>query len=167
MLFLPLLMLVSTLQDAHADPVCRADVRWAVTEPQVVSRSGPARIVSLFSAVGQNACFPASISLTAEFADFNDELICSGIIPGVADQEGSPQLTALEVRAGALPDFVRLRNGRNRTQLAKSLVCMNAEGTAMVQPADLERATVLRLFATITTRYGGLVTSELRLAIQP
>jgi hypothetical protein len=159
-------MLVSTLQD-RADPVCNADIRWAVTGQQVVSRSGPPRTFSAFSAVGQTACFPAAIRVTVEYADANDELVCSGVVSDLAEQEALTQMTAFEIRVGNQDDFIRVRNGRNRTLRFKALVCSNTDGTAVVQPADLERATVMRLYATVLGHYGGLATAELRLALQP
>ena len=40
-MLLPLLLVTLTLQDRPPEPICAADVRWAVEGPQAVSRSRP------------------------------------------------------------------------------------------------------------------------------
>jgi len=167
MTLLPAVLLAFALQD-HADPLCTADIRWAVTGPQSISRGGMARALSFFSAVGQSACEPSELQLTVAYFDAAEELICSGVIDEPATQRSRTQMTTLELKVANMIEFVRWRNGPAATSSRpKQLECRNADGTALVQPADLERASWIRLYATVRTRFSGLATAELRLAIQP
>jgi hypothetical protein len=167
MVLLPLMMLVSTLQDQKPDPICTADVRWAIAEPLSQGQPGLMKPTSLFSAVGQPSCLPASIRLTVAYFDAREELVCSGVVTNVAEQRSLTQMTTLELRVTNLAEFVRWRNGPAATTAqSKALDCLNADGTAVAQPAELDRAVSLHVYATVTSRYGGLATAELRLALR-
>lgn len=164
---LSVVLLALALQE-HADPVCAADARWAVTGPQSISRGAPARALSVFTAMGQPACEPADLRLTVAYFDASEELICSGIVEAAAAQRARTQMTTFELKIGNLLEFVRWRNGpASMSTRPKSLDCRNADGTALVQPAELDRAASLRVYATVNSRYGALASAELRLVIQP
>jgi hypothetical protein len=168
-MLLPLLLLAATAtwQD-HADPVCTADARWAVSGPQTVSRAAPVRTLTLFSAIPQPSCLPGRLDLTAAFFDANDELICSGTITGlVTYQQGPAAVTALEFRPLSVIDFVRWRNQPRETAARQRLDCTTADGTGTIQPSELERAASLWLYATITTSYRGMATADVRLTFKP
>jgi hypothetical protein len=162
------LSLLAGVQDVRSDPACSADIRWAVTAPLALARApAVSRGLTLFTAVAQG-CEPAEIRLTVAYFDASDELVCSGAVLGVARQDAATQTTVLELRATNLAEWVRWRNGPRAIALRpKALQCMNADATGAVQATELERASSMRLYATILTRDRGLATAELWLVIQP
>ena len=166
---MPLLALLALGQDVKVDPVCTADARWAAITPAIVSRSAPLRSFTLFTTVSQpSVCGAAEILLTAAYFDPSDRLVCSGVIRGSALQTTATQVTALEVRATNPLEFVRWRNGPDATSSHfKRLDCTNGDGTALVQPTDLESAVTMRLYATVLARFGGISTAELQIVLQP
>jgi hypothetical protein len=168
MVMLSLLAWLAVMQDVKADPVCHAEVRWA-TAPAVVSRAMPLRGLTLFSAVSQPpVCAPAEIRLTVAYFDAADQLVCSGEMTDVAPQTAATQVTALEVRPMNLLEFLRWRNGPAATaSRVRTLRCTNGDGTALVQPAELESAVTVRMYASVLAKYGGIATAELQFTIQP
>ena len=169
MVMMPLLALLAVGQEVKVDPVCTADARWAAASPVTVSRSAPLRSFTLFTTVSQpSACAAAEILLTAAYFDVSDRLICSGLVKDIAHQNTATQVTALEVRATNTLEFVRWRNGPEATSSHfKRLDCTNGDGTALVQPTELESAVTLRLYATVLARFGGVSTAELQVVLQP
>ncbi len=164
-----LLAAASAVQDVRPDPVCRTDVRWTTSTPQAaeISRSAPSQTLTVFSAIGQTACQPADLHLTAAYFDGNDDLICSGTL-AIAEQQTLLQTTAIELHVMNLTQFARWRNGPQKTTSHFApLVCTNADNTAAAQPVDLERAVSMRLYATVIARYGGLATADLRVLLRP
>ncbi len=169
-MMLPLLMVAALLQNERPDPVCSAEIRWAVDGPQTMSRAVPQRTFGLFSAVGRagsGTCLPAEIQLTVTYFDTNDEVVCSGVIASIATVQDHAQMTLLELKPTNLFELVRWRNHPREPVRPVRLPCVNPDGTALIQPGEIDRAASVRVDASILPRYGGVATSELRLAILP
>lgn len=166
-MLLELVLVASALQDRAPDPVCLADVRWAVETVQTVSRAIPTRSFALFSAVGNPSVCGGQLTISAAYFDAADELICAGHVSQVAVQRDVPQITHLEFRPTNLTEFVRWRNGARAPLRALPLTCTNAEGTTETQLGELDRAASLRVYATLFTRFGGMATAELRMLLRP
>lgn len=163
---LPLLLLVATLQGSDR-PGCRAEVQWIVKpeQPLGISRSAPLTPLALFSSVG---CGRGDIRITAVYVDAAENIVCSGAIGGMIRQDQETQVTVLEVRPASLFEFLRWRSGPRAIALTwRPLVCARPDGLGDVQPGELDRATTLRLYATVFPGEGGVATEMLRLALVP
>ena len=102
------------------------------------------------------------------YFDAEEELVCGGVVPRVAVQAEATLLTTLEFHLTNLAEWVRWRSGPHDVSLqTRPLACINADATGQVSQVALDRATSLRLYATILTPNRGVATAELRLAIQP
>jgi hypothetical protein len=165
---LPLLLLVAALQGSDR-PACGAEVQWIVKpeQPLGISRSAPLTPLTLFSAVGYG-CGSADIRLTAVYVDGAENVVCSGAIAGVIGQSAGTQVTVIELRPTSLFEFLRWRSGPRATALTwRPLICSRPDGQGDVQPGELERATTLRLYATVLPSAGGVATEMLRLTLVP
>lgn len=161
---------VAVGQDSPAPPPCSPVISW-LNDTQLTVLRASAKSLSLFSAVESRryagSC-ESSIQFTVVYLDAGDDVVCSGRVELGIPQQEAVQYTHLEVRPGNAYEFLRWRNDpKPSNQQWSRLVCMNADGRAEVQPGELERAKSLRIHATITPRYNGLATAELRMLLQP
>lgn len=156
-------------QEVRADPVCSAEVRWAVSGPQATGRAQTdTRTFTLFSAVAQPSCLPAEIRLTVGYFDAASELVCGGTVTNIALQQDATQLTTLQFQLTNLSEWVRWRSGPHDVSLqTRSLSCLNFDGTGPVAQAALDRAVSMRLYVTILSGFRGMATDELQIAIAP
>ena len=165
---LPLLLLVAALQGSDR-PTCAPEVQWILRpeQPLGISRSAPMTPLALFSAVG-HGCGSAEIRMTAVYVDGAENIVCSGALTGAIRQDEATQVTMVEVRPTSLFEFLRWRSGPRAIALTwRPLVCSRPDGLGDVQPAELERATTLRLYATVLPSGGGVATEMLRLTLVP
>jgi hypothetical protein len=157
-------------QDRPDPPPCSPTISW-LNETQLTVLRASSRPLSLFSAVDgerYSYCASSSIQFTVVYLDAGDDVVCSGRVELGIPQQDAVQYTHLEIRPGNSYEFLRWRNDpKPSNQQWSRLVCMNADGRAEVQPGELERAKSLRIHATITPRYSGLATAELRMILQP
>ncbi len=169
-MFMPMLALALALQ-GPTDPTCSAEVLWTVGEkPLTASRSAPWRTLTLFSSVSLPAarCLPAEVRLTASYFDANDDLLCSGTVEDAARQGVSTQTTTFEVRLTNPFEFVRWRSGPRATALRwLPFDCSRPDGTGDVTQGELDRATSVRLYATVLPPNGGAATGMLQIILTP
>ena len=165
---LPVLLLLATLQ-GQDKPTCNPQLEWIVKadQPMEMSKSAPLTQLAFFSSV-PNGCGTADIRLTAVYMDGAENVICSGTVANVIMQAEPTQLTMIEVHPTNLFEFVRWRSGpRPASLLWKPFVCARPDGQGNVQPAELERASTARYYATILPSAGGVASSMLRLLLVP
>lgn len=157
-------------QSAPAPPPCSPAISW-LNDTQLTVLRTSARALSLFSAVDgrrYSGTCESSLLLTAVYMDASDDVVCSGRVELTIPHDEVVQYTHLEIRPGNAYEFLRWRNDPKPTnQQWLRLICMSPDGRTEIQPAELERARSLRLHATITPRYSGLATAELRMILQP
>jgi hypothetical protein len=156
-------------QDRVAPPPCAPAISWLNATQLTIARAST-RALSLFSAAegGRHSHCASSIQFTVVYMDASDDVVCSGRVELGIPQDEVVQYTHLEIRPGNAYEFLRWRNDPKPTnQQWSRLICMSPDGRTEVQPGELERATSLRIHATITPRYSGLATAELRMILQP
>lgn len=141
---------------------CTAEIRFTSAKSQATISD--LLNANLFSSVSQpGSCLPAEIRITASFFDAEENLICSGVVEGVVTQTSNVQSSNLEFRPFNSLEFVRWRNGPRPTAVRpKRLFCMNVDGLAEAPVGDLERATSMRIHATVLPKAGGVSTAEYR-----
>jgi len=164
---LPVLLLLAALQGSDRI-TCNTQVQWIVKadQPIEMSRSATTQL-AFFSSLGAG-CGSADIRLTAVYVDSSENVVCSGTISGAISQGDGTQVTMIEVRPSSLFEFLRWRSGPRTISLTwRKLVCSRPDGQGDVQPAELERGTSLRLYATVLPAGGGVATEMLRLLLQP
>jgi hypothetical protein len=157
-------------QSAPAPPPCSPTISW-LNDTQLTMARASTRPLSLFSSVEGGRwshCASSNIQFTAVYMDASDDVVCSGRVELSIPQDEVVQYTHLEIRPGNAYEFLRWRNDPKPTnQQWSRLICMSPDGRTEIQPGELERARSLRLHATITPRYSGLATAELRMILQP
>lgn len=169
-MLMPLVLFAAlAVQDRAPDPPCVADIRWLHDAQLDVSRTTPGRPLTLFSTVSRGpSCFPATIHLSAAYFDGNDGIVCTGTIALVIPQRAMAQYTNLEIRPGNIYELVRWRNGPHTTTPRwERLDCTSPDGQSGIQPGDIDRATSLRLHATILSGASGVATADLRVTLRP
>ena len=151
--------LPATVQDRPAPPPCSPAISW-LNDTQLTVNRAATRSLSLFSVfdAGRGSrCGSAGIELTAVFMDGSDDVVCSGRVELGVPQDEATQYTHLEsgraMRTNSCAGGTT-RNRRINSGLAS--VCMNPDGRAEAQPAELERARSLRLHAILRTAYSGV-----------
>jgi hypothetical protein len=141
-----------------AQTACSAEIQF--TNPKPTLAGGRVEL-NLFSTVSRpSGCMPAEIRLMAAFYDADQNLICSGVIENIAQQNAHLQSTNIELRPLNIVEFARLRT--SPAVAAKRLFCMVPEGDVEAAPNQVMAAAALRLRATILPRNGGVATSEVR-----
>lgn len=164
--------LAAAAQDKDNALMCASEVRWMnCGESKVFSKeNGSFLHLNLFTTASKPAdmCLPAEIRLTVTFFDREEDFICSGVIENAATQGTHTQSTNIEIRPLNTLEFVRWRNGPRPTAVRpKRLLCMNPDGLAEIPAGELERATLLKIHATVLPRSGGVSTAECRVGLQP
>jgi hypothetical protein len=160
----------SQKQDQEA-PLCSAEIRRVneTEQRKVPLNSAAITPLNLFSVVTKppDACLQAEIRVTASYLDAKDNLICSGVVENVAEQNNLTQSINLEIRPWNLREFVRWRNEPLGTNSgARRLVCVNADGSTEATSEELERTALVRVRATVLPRGGGMSTTEIQLSPQ-
>jgi hypothetical protein len=159
---LALVLLLPSLLPAQSQTVCSAEIQF--TNPKPIVTGGKVDL-NLFSTVSKpTGCMPAEIRLMAAFYDSEQNLICSGVIENIVQQNANLQSTSIELRPLNMVEFARLRT--SPTVPPKRLFCMSPEGDVEVAPNQVMAASALRLRATILPRNGGVATSEVRFSFQ-
>lgn len=167
-MLMPLVLFAALAAPERApDPPCVDAIRWMNDAQLNISRTTQARPLTLFSTVSRD-CLPAAIHLSAAYFDGNDDIVCSGTIALVIPQRTSVQYTNLEIRPGNIYELVRWRNGPSTpTPRWERLDCTSPNGQSAVQPGDIDRATSLRLHATILSGSSGVATADLHVTLLP
>ncbi len=168
---LNLLQEIRREQDAQEQTSCSAQIRWVGGAERRSVPPGDAVSVqlNLFSTVSRPSgnCLPAAVRMTASYLDANDNLVCTGVIQGVARQNSLTESINLEVRPWDFGNFVWWRNEPPQTNIGpKDLFCFNPDGQAQATRAQLERVVSVRIWTTVLPPGGGLSTAELQLDIQ-
>jgi len=143
---------------------CQSELRWVNNDQRFYSLSSIFQ-VNLFSAVGAG-CTPAELRVSAVFLDFDENVVCSGVVENVAQLDQNTQSTILEFKPLIALEFVRWRNGlRPQQPLAKRLVCIGPDQLTEVSRLDTDRATSVRIYITLLARSGGM--SNLEIKVDP
>lgn len=170
MLIAPLVLVAALAAPAQdGPPPCTADIRWAHDTEMIVSRTAAPRPLTLHAAVGGGRyCLPARIHLSFVYFDNAGDVVCSGTLGDTIPQQSPVQYTHLEIRPAHVFELVRWRNGPRPTAVRwERLSCLAADTQSEVQPGELNRATSLRVHATIRPDGSGVATADLRLLLQP
>jgi len=145
-------------------PGCSASVRWQpgnaarALDPQTPVAVG---LVSMVSAP-RESCLNAELRITANYYDGNGTFVCSGTI--LLAQGDFVQNTLFEFRPYLLDYFSKWKDGPTWEQSTfHRLVCNDYDGIEVRDPSS--RATLLKLFATVLPRRGGLGSDELQISI--
>jgi len=141
-------------------PMCSSESRFQAGDLRIYGADTPIR-TNLFSMVSTpaDACLSAEIRITATFLDSAGAFVCSGT--STIPQSAHVQNTFLEFRPYELEVFLKWWDGPTLKQQA--LVCRDYQGNEMRVPT--ESAGLLRIYATVFPKRGGLSTSELQIAI--
>lgn len=143
---------------------CVSDLRWVNNNQRFYSLASTFQ-VNLFSAVGIG-CTPSEIRVMAIYLDGDENVICSGVVEGLAQLDQNTQSTILEFKPLVLLEFVRWRNGLRPSQpVARRLACIGPDQLTEVSRNETDRAISLRLYITLLPRNGGM--SDLEIRVDP
>jgi hypothetical protein len=143
---------------------CDTEIRWLNNEQKFYSL-GNTFTLNLFTAAG-TSCTPAEIRVTAIYLDYDENVVCSGVVDNVAQVDQNTQSVVLEIKPLTLLEFVRWRNGLRPSQpVAKRLTCIGPDQLTEVSRNETDRATSLRVFVTLLARNGGM--SNLEVKVDP
>lgn len=170
-MLIPLLVLsaLTPLVQDNTPPPCTAQIAWVPDNQMTVSRvsTRPLTLLGTISSP-RGWCLPASIQVSAVYFDRNDNVVCSGLAELGLSQTEHVQYTNLEIRPGNIYEFARWRNGpRAGATTWHKLPCMSPDGQTEVQPGELERATSLRLHATVLPGQNGIASAGIRMVLSP
>jgi len=143
---------------------CDADIRW-INSDQKFYNLGNTFTLNLFASTGAG-CTPGEIRVTAVYLDYDQNVVCSGVVDNVAQLDQNTQSVVLEFKPLTVLEFVRWRNGLRPPQpVAKRLACIGPDQLTEVSRNDTDRSVSLRLFITLLARNGGM--SNLEVKVDP
>jgi hypothetical protein len=148
----------------QATIACQSELRWINNDQKFYSLANPFQI-NLFSSTGIG-CTPAEVRVTAIYLDNDENVVCSGVVDNVAQQDQNTQSIVLEFKPLIALEFVRWRNGLRPPQpIAKRLVCIGPDQLTEASRNETDRAASVRIIITLLPRNGGL--SNLEIKVDP
>ena len=149
--------------ESDLKPQCSAEVKWQPGDSAQVAGPQSSVNINLFSVVSQprDSCLNAEIRITANFY-MSGEFVCSGTL--ALAQNDVVQNTYLEVRPFYMEQFLKWRDAQTWEQSSyHSMPCFDREGIEVRDPANY--ATLLKLFAIVLPKSGGLASSEFQITL--
>jgi len=141
-------------------PMCSSESRLQPGDLRITNPDTPFR-ANLFGMVStpSESCLPADIRVSASFFDSTGAFVCSGTVTIV--QSAHVQNTLFEFRPYESEVFLKWWDGPILRQ--QTLICRDYQGTDLRNPADY--ASLLKIYATIFPKRGGLSTSEIQVSL--
>ncbi|HLQ77204.1 MAG TPA: hypothetical protein VK210_07605, partial [Terriglobia bacterium] len=140
------------------------ELRWINSEQKFYGL-GNTFSLNLFASAGAG-CTPGEIRVTAVYLDYDQNVVCSGVVDNVAQLDQNTQSVVLEFKPLTVLEFVRWRNGLRPPQpVAKRLACIGPDQLTEVSRNETDRAVSVRLFVTLLARNGAM--SNLEIKVDP
>jgi hypothetical protein len=163
--------LLERSQHAPKPGSCTAQLTWVTGGQDVRVAATPTAVarLNLFSTVSEPsaACLPAEVRIAASYLDATENLICTGIVEHIAEQNSSTQSVNLDIRPWNIQEFVRWRNEPPAINSgARRLACVNPEGVAEVRNEELARVASVHIRVTVLPEGGGIAAVEMNLKLR-